>query len=61
MDTTTAPRKSRSGSNKRRRHRQVKLSLLPHEELELQQRADDEGYHNVQAYILDKLQLAIAT
>ncbi len=51
------PRKSRSGSQKRQRDRQLKLSLLPSEEQKLQALAQRGGFASVQQYILSRLEL----
>ncbi|WP_241474176.1 hypothetical protein [Mycolicibacterium neoaurum] len=51
-DDNQAVRKTRSGSETRKRNRQVKLSLLPTEDHVLAQLATDAGHSNVQQYIL---------
>ena len=60
--TAAPPRKSRSGSNTRRRTQQVKLNLLPHEEMALQKAADESGFKgSLPAFILHKLAPVLAS
>ena len=56
----TASRKSRSGSNTRKRDKQVKLNLLPKEQELLRELADAGRFQNVQAYIMDRLRPEMA-
>jgi len=51
-----AVKKRRSGSEKRQRNHQVKLSLLGIEHARLQQLAHDAGLPNIQQYILQRLE-----
>lgn len=62
-NTSAAPevtRSRRSGSEKRQRTRQVKLSLLPSEEDVLASKAASLGFPSVQAFILDRLKPDLA-
>lgn len=54
-------RKGRSGSSKRQRTQQLKLSLLPAEELKLRDAAERDGFPNVQALILHSLAPVLAS
>ncbi|OHU66775.1 hypothetical protein BKG86_19790 [Mycobacteroides chelonae] len=53
-------RRSRSGSQTRKRAEAVKLNLLPSEATALQKLAESGGFRNVQAFIMDRLQPEIA-
>lgn len=53
-------KRSRSGSQNRRRDQAVKLNLLPSEADALAVLADRGGYRNVQAFIMDRLRPEIA-
>lgn len=55
-DPTTAPRKSRSGSETRQRTERMTLRLLPQEHQVAQSVADEFGMPSVQALIVDVLQ-----
>ncbi|TEA09209.1 hypothetical protein CCUG60884_00199 [Mycobacteroides salmoniphilum] len=52
--------KRRSGSQRRQRANAVKLNLLDSEDAALRELARRGGFHNVQAYIMDRLRPEMA-